>query len=208
MIALEGGRIDQVPPYRFPSGSTMLHDLDLTRAFEDSKGIAPLRAYSDISSEYSEINTVRGSVTSRKASSFYLVVTCTTSPPHHIDVWPALLNKALDNTSRDFESPARPLLEAAYKNVLNGAKAEAFRLLSGSIEALFVKGKKGIVDEILRHLDPVRAERFLSTGVLRATYRARCELPAWDDCSKRVFDYLEERSEDTKRIMRGLISGN
>ena len=207
MIALREGVIDQVPP-SVSGGSTMLYGFDSTRAFEDSNGTVPPRVSIDVLLESSAINAVRGLATLRKTSSFYLPVTCTTSPLHHIHVWPDLSKKASDNMSHDFGSPTRSLLEVAYKHVLNGAKAEAFRFLSSSIEALFVKGKQNTVDEILRQLDPVRAERFLSTGVLRATYRARNELPAWHACSKRVFDYLQEQSEDTKRIMRGLLPGN
>jgi hypothetical protein len=73
------------------------------------------------------------------------------------------------------------------------------------IESAFARHDLLLVDTLLANFEPNRTKTIVSTGLLRATFRARTKLNSWKLCAAHVSECLNSRGENTKHILRGLI---
>lgn len=101
-------------------------------------------------------------------------------------------------------TPVESLLETVYGLVATNDRIQAFRRLCASTEGAFARHDLAFVNEVLDRFDPARGGRFLATGLLRSTFRARAVLPGWKSCLQRVAADLRGRGEDVARILQGL----
>jgi len=100
---------------------------------------------------------------------------------------------------------AHTLLNQAYAQVARGNSSVAFKVICDSLERSFATDSLTFASELLRQIEPSLAGRFVSTGLLRATSRAKNRLPTWNKCATETIEYLISGKEDWPRIMRGLL---
>jgi hypothetical protein len=102
-----------------------------------------------------------------------------------------------------FETEAQKCLNKLYS--LHTPDAEVLGYTFELVENAFAKHDLLFVNALLANFDPARTKPIVSTGLLRATSRARSKLSSWKLCAARISEYLNRRGENTKHLLRGLI---
>jgi hypothetical protein len=97
------------------------------------------------------------------------------------------------------------LLGSAYTLVSLGKAREAFRQICESIEEDFAGKSAKMAAELLRQIDPSAAGPYVSTGVLRLTYRVHASIAEWRPALLRTVQYLRDSGIDPAIELRGLL---
>lgn len=119
-------------------------------------------------------------------------------------------NSSLINFSEENNAFHNPL-DLETKKCLNklysirNSDAEALGFVFEIIESAFSKHELSFVNALLFNFDPSQTKPIVSTGLLRATSRAKLKLSSWKTCAAHVNEYLSSHGENTKHILRGII---
>lgn len=62
------------------------------------------------------------------------------------------------------------------------------------------------VDDLLRDLDVEKVGPYVMIAALRGNWRAKDVLPCYLPLFRKVYDELEKRGENTKRLLRGMLN--
>ena len=62
------------------------------------------------------------------------------------------------------------------------------------------------LDVLLEVFDPSKASKVASIALVRFTYKARAELPHWEECVDRIKTHFEYIGEDANKLLRGLLN--
>jgi hypothetical protein len=62
------------------------------------------------------------------------------------------------------------------------------------------------IDDFLWLFDPTKASTVANIGMLRLTCKAREHLPNWFVCRAKVIAHFEERGQDWKMLLRGILN--
>jgi hypothetical protein len=112
----------------------------------------------------------------------------------------------LSNVSSVLENQAQNSLNKLYSMQLSDIQALDY--LFELVESAFANHDLRFVDALLANFDPNRAKLIVSTGLLRATSRAKSKLNSWKLCAARVIEFLNARGENTTHLLRGLIQAD